>query len=115
MIMPSNIELSVLSLNVATLRTKIDSLRENIDFYDSFDVLLFNETNCIVKKLPDGKDDTKDIEIEGFHEPHTKNPIRKSGKGGGLAIYVNRRVCSDRDDIEPICPYNEPGNTSGEF
>ena len=53
--------------------------------------------------------------LQGFHEPFTQNPIRKSGKGGGLAIYVNKRVSADLDDIEPFSPYSEPEDTSGEF
>ena len=112
---PSNTELSIFSLNVCTLRSKIDIIRENISFYDCFDILLFNETNCIVKKLPNGEKDTSDIEIDGFHKPVTQNPIRKTGRGGGLAIYVNKRVCSDLDDVKPFCPYSEPDDTSGEF
>ena len=112
---PANYELSIFSLNVSTLRSKIDRLRENISLYDCFDVLLFNETNCKLKKLPNGEYDTTDIELDGFHKPVTQNPIRKSGKGGGLAIYVNKRVCSERDDIKQIFPYSEPENTSGEF
>ena len=43
-----------------------------------------------------------------------QDPLRKSGKGGGLSIYVNKRVCAE-EDIVSFCPYNEPGNTSGEF
>ena len=49
-------ELSVLSLNVQSLRNKIDDLRENIDFYGKFDALLFNETNGMTTKLPNGID-----------------------------------------------------------
>ena len=112
---PSNSELSIFSLNVSTLRSKIEAIRENILFYDCFDVLLFNETNCKLKKLPNGEYDTSDIELDGFHKPVTENPIRLTGKGGGLAIYINKRVCADRDDIKSIYPYSEPDNTSGEF
>ena len=36
---PSNRELSIFSLNISTLRTKIDTIRENISFYKCFDVL----------------------------------------------------------------------------
>ena len=108
---PSSLELSIFSLNVSTLGTKIDSLRENIAFYENFDVLLFNETNCKENKLANGKNDLK---LEGFYEPIIQDPIRTSGKGGGLIIYINGRVC-EKENIESICPYNEPRNTSGEF
>ena len=55
-----------------------------------------------------------DITIENFHEPHIKSPCRDTGRGGGLAIYVNQRVCNE-DDIETIDTNPEPLNTSGEF
>ena len=109
---PSNLELSIFSLNISTLGNKIEILRENISFYGNFDVLLFNETNCIVDKLANGEND---LELEGFYKPIIEDPIRKSGKGGGLSIYINKRVCADEDDIELFCPYNDPENTSGEF
>ena len=35
---PSNLELSIFSLNISTLGNKIDNLRENISFYGNFDV-----------------------------------------------------------------------------
>ena len=37
--------------------------------------------------MPIGK---TDIELDGFYEPFVQDPIRKSGKGGGLAFYVNK-------------------------
>ena len=74
--------------------------------------MLFNETNCIEENLPNGK---SDVAIPGFHEPVMQNPVRGTGKGGGLAIYINTRVCESESDIVKITPYNEPGNFSGEF
>ena len=68
-----------------------------------------------LKKLPNGKCDTSDIEVDGFHAPVNQNPIRKTGKGVGLTIYINKRLCNDLDDIESFCPYSEPDDTSGEF
>ena len=109
---PNEFQLSTLSLNIRTLINKIDKLRENIDFYEKFDVLLFNETNLIKEKLTNG---ISDISLPGFHDPIVQNPLRASGKGGGLAIYVNKRVCDDEDNIEPFTPYHEPENNSGEF
>ena len=112
--MPTNNELSVLSLNVQGLLSKMDELRENIVLYEKFDVLLFNETNFKPKKLPDGTSDITPITLEGFHDPIVQEPIRKSGKGGGLVAYVNKRVC-EADDIEIFIPYEEAENVSGEF
>ena len=109
---PSKTELSTLSLNVRTLGNKIENMRGNINFYNKFDVLLLNETNCIKEKLANG---ISDIILPGFHDPIIQNPIRQSGKGGGLALYVNKRVCDDGDDIVPFCPYSETENNSGEF
>ena len=108
---PSDGELSILTLNVQTLTNKITHLRENIDYYEKFDALLFNEANCIFEKLPNGMND---ILLENFHEPIVKNPARASGKGGGLVIYVNKRIC-EQDDIEDFDPYSEPDNNCGEF
>ena len=108
----SNQELNILSLNIGTLLTKVETLRENIDLYSKFDVLLLNETNCITKNLPNG---ISDVALPGFHNPILQDPLRTSGKGGGLAIYVNKHVCDDEDDIVSFEPYNEPENFSGEF
>ena len=108
---PTNNELSVLSLNVQSLLNKIADLRENIDFYEKFDVLLFNETNFKEDKLPNG---IGDITLEGFYNPIVQDPIRTSAKGGGLVAYVNKRVC-DEDNIKVFVPYNDTENFSGEF
>ena len=107
----SDNELSIFSLNIQTLANKIDEFRENITLYNKYDVLLFNETNCIIDKLPNG---IHDLILDGFYEPQVQAPRRSSGKGGGLAIYVNKRVC-DYDNIECFTPYSEPDNNSGEF
>ena len=108
---PSTNELSIFSLNIQTLTNKISHLRENIEYYEKFDALLFNETNCKVENLPNG---TNDILLDNFYEPLVKNPTRTSGKGGGLVIYINKRICEE-DDIEEFDPYSEPDNNSGEF
>ena len=52
--------------------------------------------------------------IEGFHEPVIQAPLRKSGRGGGLAIYINKRVC-DFEKIERIDLALDPEDMSGEF
>ena len=110
---PKNDELSIFSLNVQSLPNKIAHMRDHIDFYKNFDVLLFNETNCIVDKLPNKMND---LLLDNFHDPIVKNPKRTSGRGGGLVIYVNKRVCEDpEDNIEEFDPYSEPENNCGEF
>ena len=53
--------------------------------------------------------------LDGFHKPILKAPLRSSGKGGGLAIYVNTRVCADEENIKEFDPNPEPENSCGEF
>ena len=108
---PPDTELNIFSLNVQHLYNKIDHFREDIDYYQNFDLLCLNECNLKKDMLPNG---TSDLLLEGFHEPIIQEPIRASGKGGGLTIYVNKRVC-DEDDIEEFDPNPEPANTCGEF
>ena len=93
-------ELKVLSLNIRSLQKNIARLREEIDLYKKYDIISLNETNCISGKLPNG---ISDILLDGFYEPIVQDPIRKSGKGGGLAIYINKRVCSP-ENIENFVP-----------
>ena len=109
--MPKQNELSILSLNVQSLSNKIVDLRENIGLYEKFDVLLFNETNCKFDKLAHG---ISDIAPDGFHDPILQNPIRTSGKGGGLVAYVHKRVCEE-ENIELFEPCGEPNQGYGEF
>ena len=104
-------ELNLLSLNIRHLRDKIDQLRENVIDYQKFDILCFNECNLIKEKLPNG---LNDISLEGFHEPILQNPYRASGKGGGLAIYINTKLCNE-DDITSFNPNPEAENKCGEF
>ena len=104
-------QLKTFSMNIRSLFKNIDKLREDIEIYDKYDILCFNETNCTLEKLPNG---INDVTLNGFHEPYIQNPIRTTGKGGGLAIYVHKRVV-DSDKIEVFNPNPEPSNTSGEF
>ena len=106
-------ELNVLSLNIRSLYKYVGSIREELNNYNKFDVLCFCETNCIPENLPNG---IRDILIDEFHEPITSNPTRKSGKGGGLAIYINKRVC-EANDIEIFDPdkQNTEKFDSGEY
>ena len=107
----SNVELDIYSKNVRSLAKNISRYQEDIELYQKYDVLCFNETSCNIDKLPNG---INDILLEGFHEPYVQAPIRTSGLGGGLAIYVNKRVC-EIENIETFVANPEPSSTSGEF
>ena len=87
---PSTNKLKIFSLNIRSLMKNIHKIREDISIYNKYDILAFNETNCIVDKLPHK---INDLLLEGFHEPFIQPPTRASGKGGGLATYINKRVC----------------------
>ena len=105
-------ELNIFSLNVQHLHNKIDKLRIDISDYQQFDLLCFNECNLKVETLPHG---IADLFLDGFHEPVVKSPIRSSGRGGGLTIYVNKRICEESDIDRKFNPNPEPENVSGEF
>ena len=105
-------EINIFSLNIRHLHDKIGKLRDNIDHYQKFDMLCFNECNLKLDQLPHG---IPDIELDGFHEPILQPPIRSSGRGGGLAIYVNKRICEESDIDSEFNPNTEPDNFNGEF
>ena len=108
-----NSEAIVFSLNIRSLHKNISAISENINEYQNFDVLCFNETNCDIAKLPNGIDD---ILLEGFHPPIVQAPTRDSRKGGGLATYVRNTFCHE-DNYEKFVPKNMPeqSTASGEF
>ena len=87
-------ELKILSLNIRSINDKIVSIRDDIDHYAKFDVLCFNETCCSIDRLPFGG---KELELEPFYPPVVQSPARQSNRGGGLIIYVNRKLCSEND------------------
>ena len=111
-IAPEDNECDILSLNIRNLYNKIGHFRENISQYQKHDVFLFNETNTVLGSLPNG---ISDLLLDGFHKPILKAPFRSSGKGGGLAIYVNTRVFADEENIKEFDPNPEPENSCGEF
>ena len=94
-----------------TCLCNIEGIKNEIEHYQKFDVLCFNETNCTIEKLPNGMND---ILLDGFHDPIIQAPIRTTGRGGGLAIYINKNVC-EFDEIEKFDPNPEPSNLHGEF
>ena len=104
-------QLKVLSLNIRSLSKNIGLIREEITAYQKFDVICFNETNCTVERLPNK---INDLIMEGFYEPMVKSPLRSSGKGGGLAVYINKRVCA-HDSFENFELDLDPSNLNGEF
>ena len=57
----------------------------------------------------------QDLILENFHEPLIQDPTRRSGRGGGLATYINKRVCALQDfaTFNPSC--NVENDLSGEF
>ena len=93
-------ELKLLSLNVRSLKKAFTSLKDMEHTHlNKFDILCFNETACKIHELPFG---AQEIKIDGFHEPIIQDPARISGLGGGLAIYVNKKLCTDSSKIH-IC------------
>ena len=84
-------ELKIFSLNIRSLTKNISEIRENMSHYSKFDILCLNETNCDPDKLPFGG---SELELDNFYEPWIQKPARQSGKGGGLAIYVNKNFCA---------------------
>ena len=114
-------QLNVFTHNIRSLAKNIEKLRDNIDVYNKYDILAFNETNLRFEKLSSGglkfkseklPNGISDILLDNFHEPFLQNPA--SCKGGGLAIYVNKRV-AEENKIEPYDPNPDPSNFSGEF
>ena len=111
-VQPSKVnELNILSLNVRSLSKNISVMNNDITDYQKYDVLCFNETNCNTDKLPNG---LSDLELEGFHPPFIQAPKRASCRGGGLATYVNKKVC-DYDKIEIVDLNSESSNLEGEI
>ena len=112
-IIPSKkLDLKVMSLNIRSLPKHITEIRDDIEEYEKFDLLLFNETSCNPENSPEG---LRDYELPGFHTPTLQAPARTSCKGGGLAIYVNENLCNHDDFhiIDTISSNNAPSH--GEF
>ena len=43
-------QLKTFSMNIRSLFKNIDKLREDIEIYDKYDILCFNETNCTLEQ-----------------------------------------------------------------
>ena len=106
----------ILSLNIRSLFKGIEKLREDISILrEKCDILCLCETNLKLENLANGLDD---IALEGFYKPIFRDPHRKSGKGGGLVMYVNSSFCdSDQITEMEISPNPDESqlNPSGEF
>ena len=87
-------EIKIFSYNIRNLKDNIETINERIEHFSKFDVLCFNETNCSILKLPFGG---KELELAQFHPPIIQAPARKSSRGGGLIIYLNKKFCSIND------------------
>ena len=59
-----------------------------------FDIICFNEINCIPENLPFSG---TELHLDNFHPPIFQSPTRASGRGGGLAIYININFCLESD------------------
>ena len=105
-------ELKVFSLNIRSLNSKITEIRDNLSHYAKFDLICLNETNCDPKNLPFGGNE---LELDFFHAPILQAPARSSGKGGGLAIYINKKLAALPDvDIKTFASCNSDP-MQGEF
>ena len=105
-------DLKIFSHNIRSLYKNITHLRDDIGQYTKFDILCFNETSCVPDNSAGG---IADFELDGFHTPIMQKPSRVSGKGGGLAIYVNKNTCNADDfkTVDRLCSNSSP--SAGEF
>ena len=110
---PKSDELNVMSLNIRSIHKNLPHITDNISDYQKYDVICFNETNCNFDKLANG---ISDLHIEGFHPPIIQAPAHSTCRGGGLATYVNKNVCSiDEFQKIDIDSDSESRNIDGEF
>ena len=105
-------QIQILSSNIRSLSRNIDNIRENLEFYQKFDIICFNETNLNEENLPFGGNE---LHLDDFHSPFLQRPARSSSRGGGLAIYVHTRLGNPQCvKIRPnLCENSDP--LSGEF
>ena len=95
---PKSDELNVMSLNIRSIHKNLPHIIDNISNYQKYDVISLNETSLNIDKLANG---ISDLYIEGFHPPIIQAPARSTCRGGGLATYINKNVCSI-DEIEKL-------------
>ena len=91
-------EFCILSLNIRSMKSNFHKIKAVEHTLAKFDVICLQETNIDPTLLfsPHFYD------LEGFHPPLLQRPARDSGKGGGLAIYVNKESSeADAFDLIP--------------
>ena len=91
-------EFGILSLNVRSLKSNFHKLKAVEHTLTKFDVICLQETNID----PTSLFSPHFYDLEGFHPPLLQRPVRDSGKGGGLAIYINKKSFeADAFDLVP--------------
>ena len=98
----NNDELSILSLNIRSLKTNFHKLQLIDHKLTKFDVVCLQETGID----PDDMFSPGFYDLDGFHSPTMQKPSRGSCKGGGLAIYVNSGTF-DVDSIKVLGDFND--------
>lgn len=78
----SNIKLSIISLNIRSLRKNFDSLLASLSSIINFiDVIILTETNIT-------EDENTYYRIEGYNAEYYN---RKGRRGGGIAVYIKKK------------------------
>ena len=79
-------EISLLSLNIRSLKSNFHKLQEIEHKLIKFDIICLSETNID----PELIFNEHFYDLIGFHSPILQKPNRTSLRGGGLAIYINK-------------------------
>ena len=87
-------ELKTLTLNIRSLSKNISQIRDNMAYYNKFDIICLNEAMCIEDVLPF---QGNELILDSFHKPIVQKPARESSRGGGLVVYVNKSLCNESD------------------
>ena len=91
-------EFCILSLNIRSMKSNFHKIKAVEHTLAKFDVICLQETNID----PTSLFSPHFYDLEGFHPPLLQRPARDSGKGGGLAIYVNKKSSeADAFDLIP--------------
>ena len=94
---PRQAELSILHLNIRSIRNKIDYIKDNLlDFHS----LCFSETHLDQQIMNDSL-----FLSDSFDEPYRKDRTNHGGGGGGgLLVYINSQlILARRRDLEIYC------------
>ena len=99
-------ELSILSINVRSLKSNFHKLKLLEHSLNKFDIICMQETNID----PEDLFNPSFYDLEGFHSPTLQKPTRGSCKGGGLAIFINSSTF-EPDAIKNHSEYNNCSST----